>query len=108
MHDMDNKHVPLLDFICEICFLLHDCDIHRFCSFMQSRRLEVRLRTTKPPTGEAKKDYVHMLNCTLSATERTLCCILENYQTAEGVRYDCMKLPAQNVIVAAFTSVLSQ
>ena len=53
---------------------------------MQSRRLEVRLRTPKPPTGEAKKDYVHMLNCTLSATERTLCCILENYQTPEGVR----------------------
>ena len=60
---------------------------------MQSRRLEVRLRTPKPPTGEAKKDYVHMLNCTLSATERTLCCILENYQTAEGVRYACIKLP---------------
>ena len=73
---------------------------------MQSRRLEVRLRTPKPPTGEAKKDYVHMLNCTLSATERTLCCILENYQTAEGVRYVCVKLPAQNVIVAAFTRVL--
>ncbi len=53
---------------------------------VQSRRLEVRLRTPKPPTGEAKKDYVHMLNCTLSATERTLCCILENYQTPEGVR----------------------
>ena len=63
---------------------------------MQSRRLEVRLRSPKPPTGESKKDYVHMLNCTLSATERTLCCILENYQTAEGVRYACIKLPPQN------------
>jgi hypothetical protein len=29
---------------------------------------------------------VHMLNSTLSATERTLCCILENYQTPDGVR----------------------
>ncbi|KAL3141780.1 hypothetical protein ABBQ32_004455 [Trebouxia sp. C0010 RCD-2024] len=56
------------------------------CLDYQSRRLEVRLRTPKPPTGEAKKDYVHMLNCTLSATERTLCCVLENNQTAEGVR----------------------
>jgi hypothetical protein len=27
-----------------------------------------------------------MLNSTLSATERTLCCILENYQTPDGVR----------------------
>ena len=27
-----------------------------------------------------------MLNGTLSATERTLCCILENYQTPDGVR----------------------
>jgi len=26
-----------------------------------------------------------MLNGTLTATERTLCCILENYQTEEGV-----------------------
>jgi len=26
-----------------------------------------------------------MLNATLTATERTLCCILENYQTEEGV-----------------------
>ena len=27
-----------------------------------------------------------MLNGTLCATERTLCCILENYQTEEGVK----------------------
>jgi hypothetical protein len=27
-----------------------------------------------------------MLNSTLTATERTLCCILENYQTPDGVR----------------------
>ena len=31
------------------------------------------------------KMYVHMLNGTMCATERTMCCILENYQTAEGV-----------------------
>jgi len=29
---------------------------------------------------------VHMLNGTLCATERTLCCILENYQTENGLR----------------------
>jgi len=27
-----------------------------------------------------------MLNGTLCATERTMCCIIENYQEAEGVR----------------------
>ncbi len=32
------------------------------------------------------KHYVHLLNSTLTATERTLCCLLENYQTREGVR----------------------
>lgn len=34
-----------------------------------------------------------MLNATLCATERTLCCILENYQTETGV-----KVPAVLVI----------
>jgi len=29
--------------------------------------------------------YVHMLNGTMCATERTMCCILENYQIPEGV-----------------------
>lgn len=53
----------------------------------QSRSLEVRVRTPKLAGQEPKKDYVHMLNCTLTATERTLCCVLENYQTPDGVRY---------------------
>jgi seryl-tRNA synthetase len=26
-----------------------------------------------------------MLNSTLTATERTICCIIENYQTPEGI-----------------------
>jgi len=30
-------------------------------------------------------EYVHMLNCTMCATTRTLCCIVENYQTEDGV-----------------------
>lgn len=29
---------------------------------------------------------MHLLNGTLCATQRTLCCIVENYQTAEGLR----------------------
>ena len=51
------------------------------CTDYQSRRLGIRCGFD---TGKEKK-FVHMLNSTLVATERTLCCILENYQTAEGV-----------------------
>jgi seryl-tRNA synthetase len=55
-------------------------------SHLQSRRLDIRLRTPKAPGQEEKKAFVHMLNSTLTATERTLCCLLENYQTPDGVR----------------------
>ena len=34
---------------------------------------------------QTRKVYVHMLNGTLVATERTLCCIAENYQREDGV-----------------------
>jgi len=53
------------------------------CTDYQSRRLEVRcgLKTK----DQARKVYVHMLNGTLCATERALCCIVENYQTADGL-----------------------
>ena len=30
-------------------------------------------------------DYVHMLNATMCATTRTICAILENYQTEDGI-----------------------
>ena len=33
----------------------------------------------------ARKNYVHMLNSTLCACTRLICCILENYQTPLGV-----------------------
>ena len=36
------------------------------CTDYQARRLDIRLRTFKGPGGEAKKEYVHMLNGTLS------------------------------------------
>lgn len=52
------------------------------CTDYQSRGLDVKLNPVK---GEKEPPYVHMLNSTLCATQRTLCCILENYQTAEGV-----------------------
>ncbi|RHZ68369.1 hypothetical protein Glove_295g32 [Diversispora epigaea] len=53
------------------------------CTDYQSRRLEIRCGVKK--MGDREKKYVHCLNSTLCATERALCCILENYQTAEGV-----------------------
>jgi hypothetical protein len=51
------------------------------CTDYQSRALEIRCGT-KTQT-DVKKKYVHALNSTLCATERALCCILENFQTGE-------------------------
>lgn len=52
------------------------------CLDYQARALEIRYGAKK--ATDAKKSYVHALNATLCATERTLCCILENYQTEDG------------------------
>ncbi|EXV05112.1 Serine--tRNA ligase, cytoplasmic [Metarhizium anisopliae] len=54
------------------------------CTDYQSRALEIRFGS-KMQT-DVKKKYVHCLNSTLCATTRTMCCILENYQTEEGLR----------------------
>jgi seryl-tRNA synthetase len=55
------------------------------CTDFQSRALDIRYASKKVD----KKDttpFVHLLNGTLCATERTLCCVVENYQTPEGLR----------------------
>ena len=49
------------------------------CTDYQSRELEIRYGTKKSEI-ETRKTYVHALNGTLCATERALCCVLENYQ----------------------------
>lgn len=54
------------------------------CTDFQSRALDIRHGTKKKNEMEGN-NFVHMLNATLTATTRTLCCILENYQTPEGV-----------------------
>jgi len=54
------------------------------CLDYQSRSLEVRCGIKKK--DEFRKKYVHMLNGTLCATERALCCLVENYQTPDGLR----------------------
>ncbi|EIM87313.1 serine-tRNA ligase [Stereum hirsutum FP-91666 SS1] len=53
------------------------------CTDYQSRRLEVRCGLKK--SDQTRKVYVHMLNGTLCATERALCCLVENYQTPDGL-----------------------
>ncbi|KAL9318505.1 hypothetical protein ACSQ67_015022 [Phaseolus vulgaris] len=53
------------------------------CTDYQARRLEIRYGQKK--SNEQMKQYVHLLNSTLTATERTICCILENYQKEDGV-----------------------
>lgn len=52
------------------------------CTDYQSRALEIRFGTRAQT--EIKKKYVHALNSTLCATERALCCLLENFQTEDG------------------------
>ncbi|CAM9012011.1 unnamed protein product [Wickerhamomyces anomalus] len=54
------------------------------CTDYQSRNLEIRSGIKKMNVDREKK-YVHWLNSTLCATEGALCCILENYQTEDGL-----------------------
>jgi translation elongation factor EF-1beta len=53
------------------------------CTDFQSRAMGIRCGAKK--MGQVSASYVHMLNSTLCATGRGICCLLENYQTAEGV-----------------------
>lgn len=53
------------------------------CTDYQARRLGITYG--KKENGEGSERFVHLLNSTLTATTRTLCCILENYQKEDGV-----------------------
>ncbi|RCV46084.1 hypothetical protein SETIT_9G504000v2 [Setaria italica] len=67
------------------------------CTDYQARRLGIcygqktnRCVDKSEGDGQSKprkdeQQFVHMLNSTLTATERTICCILETYQTEDGV-----------------------
>merc|ERR1712100_121718 len=66
------------------------------CTDFQSRALDVRYRSHH--VGHDNKSTVHlanvhMLNSTLTATGRGICCILETYQTPEGVRVPDVLVP---------------
>lgn len=54
------------------------------CTDYQARALDIRYGSKK--ATDVKKSYVHALNSTLCATERALCCILENYQKEDVCR----------------------
>lgn len=58
------------------------------CTDYQSRRLNIRYGVpgkNKQQDNGLDKEYVHMLNSTLTATSRTMCCICENFQTEKGI-----------------------
>jgi hypothetical protein len=61
------------------------------CTDYQSRAMEIRCGNKK--LGDTEKKYVHMLNATLCATGRGICCLLENYQEADGVRVPEVLVP---------------
>ena len=56
-------------------------------------RVERRATTVRDDDGETKKrkkkksplPFARFVNATLVASQRTLCCVLENYQTDDGV-----------------------
>jgi len=51
------------------------------CLDYQARKLKIRIGKVG---STQKKETAHTLNCTAIATERTICCILENYQNKDG------------------------
>eukprot|EP00445_Apocalathium_hangoei_P005511 CAMPEP_0203854594 /NCGR_PEP_ID=MMETSP0359-20131031/9182_1 /ASSEMBLY_ACC=CAM_ASM_000338 /TAXON_ID=268821 /ORGANISM="Scrippsiella Hangoei, Strain SHTV-5" /LENGTH=456 /DNA_ID=CAMNT_0050771081 /DNA_START=69 /DNA_END=1436 /DNA_ORIENTATION=- len=57
------------------------------CTDFQARALNIRL-----DEGKGSR-FVHMLNATLCATERTLCCLVENFQEEGGVRVPRVLVP---------------
>ena len=51
------------------------------CTDYQSVSMDIRLKRTNGKSRE----FVHCLNSTLCATERTLCCLAETYQQENGI-----------------------
>jgi seryl-tRNA synthetase len=57
------------------------------CLDFQSRRMNTRAGFDKDQT------VPHMLNSTLAAAGRAICCILENYQTEAGIKVPRVLVP---------------
>lgn len=63
------------------------------CTDFQARRMEVRFGAAGKKGSEGAKTYVHMLNSTLCATGRAICCLLENNQTDKGINIPTVLQP---------------
>lgn len=74
------------------------------CTDYQARDLEIRYGPKK--ATDARKSYVHALNATLCATERALCCVLENYQAGD-VRASPVIVPEPTSLTRHFRVSLS-
>ncbi|CCI39631.1 unnamed protein product [Albugo candida] len=61
------------------------------CTDYQARAMEIRCGIKKE--NQREKKYVHMLNSTLCASTRTVCCILENNQDENGVKVPHVLIP---------------
>jgi hypothetical protein len=53
----------------------------------------MEIRSGIKKLGDTEKKYVHMLNSTLCATGRAICCLLETYQEPDGVRVPEVLVP---------------
>eukprot|EP00388_Colpodella_angusta_P001406 GDKJ01004496.1.p1 GENE.GDKJ01004496.1~~GDKJ01004496.1.p1 ORF type:complete len:446 (-),score=137.97 GDKJ01004496.1:296-1633(-) len=70
------------------------------CTDYQSRALDIKLGFKK--AGDRERRLVHMLNGTLVASQRTMCCILEHYQTENGIRIPPVLVPYMGSEFVAF------
>ncbi len=61
------------------------------CTDYQSRPMEIRCGMKK--ANATSKHYVHMLNGTLCATGRAICCLLETHQERNGVHIPDVLVP---------------
>jgi len=79
------------------------------CLDYQSRRLDCRLMGSQGGVDSREAKFVHMLNSTLCATERAMCCIVENYQTKNGIRVPEVLVPFMvGVDLLPFTKTLEE
>ncbi|XP_039063051.1 serine--tRNA ligase, cytoplasmic-like [Hibiscus syriacus] len=54
-----------------------------------SNSTDLQIEATRNQIWRKKAEqYVHLLNSTITATKRTMCCIVENYQKEDGVSCD--------------------
>ena len=70
------------------------------CTDFQSRDINCRYGQTQKGTAKAgPKEFPHMLNGTLCAITRTMCAIVENHQTLEGIVVPevCARIMPQSV-----------